>query len=68
MTKSGLGRITENTPKHQGVVVYSMSDLPLGFGLASKTTAECKHADPMAIVCIHQSDIGEYVRSEDELL
>ena len=27
--KSGLGRITENTGQYQGVVVYSMNDLPL---------------------------------------
>ena len=27
--KSGLGRITENTAKYQGVVVYSMTDVPL---------------------------------------
>ena len=27
--KSGLGRITDSTPQYQGVVVYSMSDLPL---------------------------------------
>ena len=27
--KSGLGRITENTPQYQGVVVYSMGDTPL---------------------------------------
>lgn len=27
--KSGLGRITENTMQYQGVVVYSMSDVPL---------------------------------------
>ena len=27
--KSGLGRITENTPKYQGVVVLSMADVPL---------------------------------------
>ena len=27
--KAGLGRITENTPQYQGVVVYSMNDLPL---------------------------------------
>ncbi|KAM9191929.1 60S ribosome subunit biogenesis protein NIP7 homolog isoform 2-T2 [Dugong dugon] len=27
--KSGLGRITENTSQYQGVVVYSMSDIPL---------------------------------------
>ena len=28
--KAGLGRISENTPKYQGVVVYSMADVPLG--------------------------------------
>lgn len=44
-----------------------MSDLPLGFGIAARTTAECKHADPMSVVCIHQADIGEYIRAEDEL-
>ena len=27
--KSGLGRITDATDQYQGVVVYSMSDLPL---------------------------------------
>ena len=27
--KSGLGRITENTPQYQGVIVYNMADLPL---------------------------------------
>ena len=27
--KAHLGRITEDTPEHQGVVVFSMSDIPL---------------------------------------
>lgn len=27
--KAHLGRITEDTPEHQGVVVFSMSDVPL---------------------------------------
>ncbi len=27
--KSGLSRMTENTPQYEGVVVYSMSDIPL---------------------------------------
>ena len=27
--KAHLGRITEDTPEHQGVVVYSMNDIPL---------------------------------------
>ncbi|KAK3106206.1 hypothetical protein FSP39_015180, partial [Pinctada imbricata] len=66
--KSGLGRITENTSQYQGVIVYSMSDLPLGFGVAAKSTQECRHADPMALVAFHQADIGEYIRSEDTLL
>ncbi|XP_004923132.1 60S ribosome subunit biogenesis protein NIP7 homolog [Bombyx mandarina] len=65
--KSGLGRITENTPKHQGVVVLTMSDIPIGFGVASRTTAECRHADPLATIVFHQADVGEYIRSEDTL-
>jgi len=28
--KSGLGRMTEGIPQYAGVVVYSMSDVPLG--------------------------------------
>ncbi|XP_051580909.1 60S ribosome subunit biogenesis protein NIP7 homolog [Myxocyprinus asiaticus] len=65
--KSGLGRITENTVQYQGVVVYSMADVPLGFGVAAKTTQECRKVDPMSIVVFHQADIGEYIRSEDTL-
>ncbi|GAB4824015.1 hypothetical protein N2152v2_011061 [Parachlorella kessleri] len=65
--KSGLGRITENTPAYTGVVIYSMSDVPLGFGVTAKSTAECRTADPGTIVVFHQSDVGEYLRAEDEL-
>lgn len=66
--KNGLGRITENTPTHQGVVVLSMSDVPLGFGVTAKSTEECKLTDPLVTVCFHQADIGEFVRSEETLL
>lgn len=66
--KSGLGRITENTAQYQGVVVYSMSDVPLGFGVAAKNTQECRKVDPMSIVVFHQADVGEYIRSEDTLI
>ncbi|KAM8956257.1 60S ribosome subunit biogenesis protein NIP7 homolog isoform 2-T2 [Lycaon pictus] len=65
--KSGLGRITENTCQYQGVVVYSMADVPLGFGVAAKSTQDCRKVDPMAIVVFHQADIGEYVRHEETL-
>ncbi|CAM9939644.1 60S ribosome subunit biogenesis protein NIP7 homolog [Lethenteron reissneri] len=65
--KSGLGRITENTPQYQGVVVYSMADVPLGFGVAAKSTQECRRCDPMSVTVFQQADIGEYIRCEDTL-
>lgn len=67
VVKSGLGRITENTPTYTGVVVYSMSDVPLGFGVAAKSTNECRTLEPSAIVVLHQADVGEYLRAEDEM-
>ncbi|KAL6041722.1 ribosome biosynthesis protein nip7 [Balamuthia mandrillaris] len=65
--KSGLGRITENTPQYQGVIVLSMNDIPLGFGVTAKSTQECRNLDPTTIVCFHQADVGEYLRSEGHL-
>ena len=35
--KAGLGRITEDTPQNQRVVVYSMEGMPLGLGVTTKT-------------------------------
>lgn len=29
VVKAHLGKITEDTPEHQGVVVFSMTDVPL---------------------------------------
>ncbi|KAK9277738.1 hypothetical protein L1049_007285 [Liquidambar formosana] len=45
-----------------------MSDVPLGFGVAAKSTQECDKMDPNGIVVLHQGDIGEYLRMEDKLL
>jgi 60S ribosome subunit biogenesis protein NIP7 len=68
VVKAHLGRITEDTPEHQGVVIYSMSDQPLGFGVTARATADTRKLDPTAIVVFHQADIGEYLRQEDTLL
>ena len=66
--KGGLGRITENTPAHQGVVVLSMADIPLGFGTTAYSTQECRKLAPDAIVCYHQGDVGEYLRAEESMM
>ena len=38
-----------------------------GFGVAAKTTQECRKVDPMSIVVFHQTDVGEFIRNEDTL-
>jgi 60S ribosome subunit biogenesis protein NIP7 len=52
---------------NQGVVVFSMSDIPLGFGMTAKSTQDCRKADVSAIVTYHQSDCGEYLRDEETM-
>ncbi|CAK5063368.1 unnamed protein product [Meloidogyne enterolobii] len=68
IVKSGVGRMSEGIEEKQGIIVYNMSDLPLGFGVAAKGTVSCKKADPTALVVLHQSDLGEYIRNEEGLI
>lgn len=68
VVKAHLGRITENTPRYQGVVVFSMSGIPLGFGVTAYSTQEMRKVDPTIAVCFHQADVGEYLRDEDTLM
>ena len=65
--KSGLGRMTDGTPALAGVVVLSMADVPLGFGVAARGTAEARRMDPSAPAVLRQADVGEYLRAEDEI-
>ena len=64
--KAHVGRVTENIPQYSGVVVFSMNDTPLGFGRAAKGTLNLKDLEPTATLFFNQSDIGEYLRIEDE--
>lgn len=66
IVKAHVGRMTENIPQYAGVVIFSMNDTPLGFGVAAKGTLDLKTLDPTSIVVFNQSDIGEYLRSEDD--
>ncbi|ANB12715.1 Nip7p [Sugiyamaella lignohabitans] len=65
--KAHVGRMSEDIPEHSGLIVYAMNDVPLGFGVAAKSTAESRRVEPNAIVTFRQSDIGEYLREEDSL-
>ena len=58
---------SSGTPQYGGVIIYSLSDVPLGFGIAAQPTEYCKDLEPGANVVLHQGDIGEYLRIEDGL-
>ena len=66
--KAHLGRITENTPKYQGVVFFNMADIALGFGVSAASTNDCRKLESTATVAFHQADIGQYLREEDTLM
>lgn len=65
--KSGMARMTENCPQFAGCVVYNMNDIPLGFGVVAQSTEACRDLEPNGNVVLHQADIGEYLRVEDEM-
>jgi len=65
--KSGVARMTEDIPQYAGVIVMSMTNVPLGFGRSNHTTEQCKDLPPTQVVVLHQADIGEYLRMEEEL-
>ncbi|EIE88085.1 hypothetical protein RO3G_12796 [Rhizopus delemar RA 99-880] len=67
IVKAHLGRITDDTPEHTGVVILSMSDSPLGFGVTARSTVDMKRLQPTDIIVFHQADVGEYLRDEDTL-
>eukprot|EP01063_Lacrimia_lanifica_P012522 TRINITY_DN1918_c0_g1_i1.p1 TRINITY_DN1918_c0_g1~~TRINITY_DN1918_c0_g1_i1.p1 ORF type:complete len:180 (+),score=77.14 TRINITY_DN1918_c0_g1_i1:54-593(+) len=68
VTRAGLGRITEGTTRHQGVVVFNMADVPIGFGVTARSTLECRKLESSQISLFHEADIGEYVRKEEQLV
>ncbi|KAJ2801254.1 ribosome biosynthesis protein nip7 [Coemansia helicoidea] len=67
VVKAHIGRVTEDIPEHQGVVVLNMADVPLGFGVSARSTVDMRKVDPTGITVFHQADNGEYLREEDTL-
>ncbi|XP_030672299.1 60S ribosome subunit biogenesis protein NIP7 homolog isoform X2 [Nomascus leucogenys] len=58
-----FGKVTKtNVPALNYLAPYAK-----GFGVAAKSTQDCRKVDPMAIVVLHQADIGEYAWHEETL-
>lgn len=67
VVKAHVGRWTDDCPENQGIVIYNMADVPLGFGVTARATSEAKKLDPTGTVAFRQADCGEYLRDEDGL-
>lgn len=67
ITKGGIARMTDGIPQYAGIVVFSMNNQPLGFGLANQPTERARELDATAVVVLHQADVGEYLRVEEDL-
>ncbi|SPJ13028.1 large ribosomal subunit assembling protein, putative [Plasmodium sp. DRC-Itaito] len=62
--KSHLLKISDNIKKGDGIMVLSMNDNPIGFGISIRNTQDIKILNVTDTILIHQSDIGEYLRCE----
>lgn len=66
--RAHVGKMSEGIPEHQGVIICSMNDTPLGFAVTARSTIDSKKLLPTDIIAFHQADIGEYLRNEDHLI
>jgi 60S ribosome subunit biogenesis protein NIP7 len=64
--KTHVAKMTENVPQYQGVVVFSMNDVPLGFGVAARSTEQSLKIQPHDVVVFNQADLGEYLRTVED--
>ena len=66
LLKAHLAKITEGSLRNDGVVVYNMKGIPLGFGALARGPEQFQMLDPTAIIVFNQADIGEYLRVENQ--
>ncbi|BCS28146.1 ribosome biosynthesis protein NIP7 [Aspergillus puulaauensis] len=67
VAKAHIAKFPDDAVEHSGVIVCTQDDVPLGFGITARSTAEARRLDPTGIVCFRQADCGEYLRDEDTL-
>ena len=64
--KAHIARISDNAVKYAGVIVMTLSNMPLGFGVIAKSAQDFSTSDSSMIFVFNQADSGEYLRVESE--
>ncbi|KAL4998944.1 hypothetical protein BDV10DRAFT_184839 [Aspergillus recurvatus] len=67
VAKAHVAKLPDEMAEHSGVIVCTQDDVPLGFGITARSTAEARRLEPTGVVCFRQADCGEYLRDEDTL-
>nr|XP_004660592.1 60S ribosome subunit biogenesis protein NIP7 homolog [Jaculus jaculus] len=63
-----FGKFTKTHKFHLHITVLDyLAPYAKGFGVAAKSTQDCRKVDPMVIVVFHQADIGEYISHEETM-
>ncbi|KXG52713.1 Pseudouridine synthase/archaeosine transglycosylase [Penicillium griseofulvum] len=65
--KAHVARFSEDVAENQGIVIFDSNDVPLGFGVTARSSAQIAKLDPTSIAIHRQADAGEYLREEDTL-
>lgn len=69
MLKRHIGRCSSSMPANSGVVIFTeINNLPIGFGVTSKSSESLEKSNPEDIAVFHQADIGEYLRHESDII
>lgn len=66
--KSHLVKIPENLKANESVVIFNTHDIPLGFGITSRSSMSLNIASHNTLSVIVQSDNGEYLRNESKMI
>ncbi|KAL4804704.1 hypothetical protein BDV18DRAFT_142358 [Aspergillus unguis] len=67
VAKAHVAKFPDDVTEHSGIIVCTQDDVPLGFGITARSTAEARRLEPTGVVCFRQADCGEYLRDEDTL-
>ncbi|KAJ5468955.1 Pseudouridine synthase/archaeosine transglycosylase [Penicillium sp. IBT 31633x] len=65
--KAHVARYSEDVPDNTGIIIFNSNDVPLGFGVTARSSAQSQKLEPTSVVIHRQADAGEYLREEDTL-
>ncbi|KAF7683806.1 60S ribosome subunit biogenesis protein NIP7 [Astathelohania contejeani] len=66
--KGHILKISDDVPRNGVVFVFNHMDVPLGFGVTTKSSMSLNISDSNNLIVIRQADTGEYIRNENTLV